>query len=243
MRFHILSTSDYRSGTEYNIYTNNQLKELYQQNNEEENDKEEENNEEENEKEENEKEENEKEENDKEENDKEENEKEENDKEKNDKEEENYKEEQEYSDEEYSDDTDDEIMDNIISAFYNEYYGDFDYEISSDNYDLVLVYGKYDNIQTYKINTYNDYNEANKYSDYIFYKIHGFKPFVVTGFTAGYKETGHYPELEKELEDTINKLQLYPDTLSKKLNLSDFVISMICSHEGVNNILTCLPLF
>src|SRR5207253_2679034 len=133
-------------------------------------------------------------------------------------------------------------MNTVLARFDDQYVGNFDIQIS-DSYDLIIVYGSWDDIKTYKVDEYDDCKKAKKFCNYIFYKMHNCKPFVTSGLTQGYKEEGSYPELKKNLENKIKKITLYPEQIGEELEVSEFVIAMVCTREDVIDILQCIPLF
>lgn len=144
-------------------------------------------------------------------------------------------------------DSDDSIDNDIYYAITNhgiDYFCSIEYSLrSKKDYTLLILYGESDNPGVYKINEYDDYNDAETFCNYLYYKINGCKPFVETGMTSAYKETGYYPDLDEDLNTKIKNLNLYPPKLKQKFKKSDFVIGVVLRGSDIWSTLQCVPLF
>ena len=138
-------------------------------------------------------------------------------------------------------------IDQVIEKFNFRYFDNFDFE-TSKFYDLLLIYGSWDDIKIYKIGQYDDFDEAEKFCKYTFYKIHNCKPFVSTGMTCAYKETGHYPELEEDLKIIIKNLNFIQNPTNwweiiDDIERSELCIGVICCDQQVDHMMQFCPLF
>lgn len=110
-----------------------------------------------------------------------------------------------------------ECVDDINSQD-ESYYEDsdwFDITIKhpSSGYKLFIIHGYYSYCIVWKKH-YNTKEKAKKALLKIFTQYNNSMPFVVTGMTCSYKETGHYPEI--------------PDDIKKMKNIK---IPQLCADE------------
>ena len=110
---------------------------------------------------------------------------------------------------------------------------------TSDRYRVYLICGEF-HIQEYKSRILSTSNEkkAKKTLKYLYSEINGQQPFVTTGHTSAYKETGYYPE-------ALPSKDLVPEEIMESIESgeNDYCVGIVVRKGKVIDFLQIIPEF
>ena len=110
-----------------------------------------------------------------------------------------------------------------------------------DRYNIYLIYGCI--YEIYHVIVTDDLQYAKTILQQLFSDINECKPFIVTGMTCAYKETGHYPDPLPPL--LINEKPLIDETIKQMIKEkgTDYCVAVIIKNKQLVDYQQILPLF